>query len=80
MKKIYVIHENETWLIPLRQAFNQLRLPYEEWNINKKSLDLDEVPPEGVFYNRMSASAHTRDHRYAPEFTNNLLALSTPHC
>ena len=25
------------------------------------------VPPEGVFYNRMSASSHTRGHRHAPE-------------
>lgn len=79
MKKIYVIHENETWLIPLREAFARLELPYEEWNIDKMTLDLDEVPPEGVFYNRMSASAHTRDHRYAPEFTNNLLAWLQRH-
>jgi len=74
MKKIYVIHENETWLVPLRAAFEKYNLPYEEWNIDKMTLDLNEIPPEGVFYNRMSASAHTRDHRYAPEFTNNLLA------
>ena len=25
-------------------------------------------PPEGVFYNRMSASSHTRGHTYAPEY------------
>jgi len=79
MKKIYIIHENETWLVPLRKEFNKLGLPYEEWNIDKKSLDLYETPPEGVFYNRMSASAHTRDHRYAPEFTNNLLAWLHRH-
>jgi len=79
MKKIYVIHENETWLIPLREAFEKLNLPYEEWNIDKMSLDLSEIPPEGVFYNRMSASAHTRDHRYAPEITNNLLAWLERH-
>lgn len=79
MKKIYVIHENETWLVPLRAAFKELGLPYEEWNIDKMTLDLSELPPDGVFYNRMSASAHTRDHRYAPEFTNNLLAWLERH-
>jgi len=79
MKKIYVIHENETWLIPLREAFDKLNLPYEEWNIDKMSFDLYDVPPEGVFYNRMSASAHTRDHRYAPEITNNILAWLHRH-
>jgi len=28
--------------------------------------DLTSPPPKGVFYNRMSASSHTRGHRYAP--------------
>lgn len=79
MKKIYVIHENEAWLVPLRAAFKKLDLPYEEWNVDKMVLDLSEIPPEGVFYNRMSASAHTRDHRYAPEITNNLLAWLHRH-
>jgi len=79
MKKIYVIHENEAWVVPLRAAFEQLNLPYEEWFINKLSLDLSEVPPEGIFYNRMSASAHTREHRYAPEATGNVLAWLQRH-
>jgi len=79
MKKIYVIHENEDWVIPLRAAFKSLNLPYEEWFIDKLSLDLSEVPPEGIFYNRMSASAHTRDHRFAPEATGNVLAWLQRH-
>ena len=79
MKKIYVIHENEDWVIPLRAAFKKLNLPFEEWFINKLTLDLSQVPPEGVFYNRMSASAHTRSHRYAPEGTENVLAWLQRH-
>ncbi len=79
MDKIYVIHENETWLKPLRAAFDKLNLPYEEWNIDKMTLDLQAIPPQGIFYNRMSASAHTREHRYAPEITNNLLAWLHRH-
>lgn len=79
MNKIYVIHENEDWVIPLRNAFNKLNLPYEEWFINDLNLDLNSVPPRGVFYNRMSASAHTRGHRYAPEMTANLLAWLERH-
>jgi hypothetical protein len=31
MKKIFVIHENDAWVEPLRAAFDQLELPYEEW-------------------------------------------------
>src|ERR1700732_3797586 len=36
-------------------------------------------PPEGVFYNRMSASSHTRDHRYAAELTAAVLAWLERH-
>lgn len=77
--KIYVIHENDDWVVPLRAAFEKLNLPYEEWFINDLTLDLNSIPPQGIFYNRMSASAHTRDHRYAPEMTANILAWLERH-
>jgi len=79
MRKIYVIHENNDWVIPLRAAFKKLNLPYDEWFVDKLSIDLGEAPPEGIFYNRMSASAHTRDHRFAPEMTGNILAWLERH-
>jgi len=79
MKKIYIIHENDEWVVPLRSALNQLRLPFEEWFINEKSLDLCSAPPEGIFYNRVSASSHTREHRFAPEYTGTLLAWLERH-
>jgi 5-formaminoimidazole-4-carboxamide-1-beta-D-ribofuranosyl 5'-monophosphate synthetase len=79
MAKIYVIHENEAWVEPLRAAFSALDLPYEEWFINEGSIDLSASPPEGVFYNRMSASSHTRGHRYAPELTAGMLAWLESH-
>ena len=74
MPKIYVIHENDAWVEPLRAAFDELSLPFEEWFLSEGLLDLSETPPEGVFYNRMSASSHTRDHRYAAELTGGVLA------
>jgi hypothetical protein len=79
MSKIYVIHENEDWVIPLRKSFEKLNLPYEEWFIDDIDLDLNSTPPEGVFYNRMSASAHTRLHRYSPEITGTILAWLELH-
>ncbi len=79
MSKIYVIHENEAWVHPLRTAFDKLNLPFEEWFIGNKTLDLNSVPPEGVFYNRMSASAHTRGHRFSPEMTENVLVWLERH-
>ena len=79
MSKIYVIHENDAWVEPLRAAFGELRLPFEEWFVSEGLLDLSAVPPQGVFYNRMSASSHTRGHRYAPEYTAGVLAWLELH-
>jgi hypothetical protein len=79
MAKIYVIHENDAWVEPLRAAFAEQGLPYAEWFLDHGVLDLSEAPPEGVFYNRMSASSHTRDHRYAAEYTGAVLAWLERH-
>ena len=79
MSKIYVIHENDAWVEPLRAAFAEQGLPYEEWFLAEGVLDLESAPPEGVFYNRMSASSHTRDHRYAGELTGGVLRWLEHH-
>ena len=68
MSKIHVIHENDAWLAPLRAAFGAIGAPHEEWFLDRGLLDLTQPPPEGVFYNRMSASSHTRGHHFAPEY------------
>ncbi|MDQ0160654.1 ATP-grasp domain-containing protein [Alkalibacillus salilacus] len=78
-QKIYVIHENAEWSEPLFEALDALGVPYEDWFIDQGSIDLSEAPPEGIFYNRMSASSHTRSHRYAPEFTSAVLAWLEEH-
>jgi hypothetical protein len=74
LSKIHVIHENPEWLPPLARAFDQRGLPWEEWNLSSGAFDLSQPPPEGVFYNRMSASSHTRGHRYSAELTAAVLA------
>ena len=79
MSKVYVIHENGVWVEPLRAAFAELGTPYEEWFLDQGVLDLRGAPPQGVFYNRMSASSHTRGHRYAAELTAGVLAWLTRH-
>ncbi len=73
-KKIYVLHENNEWTIHLEKRLQELNLPYELWHLDEGTVNLNEAPPEGVFYSRMSASSHTRDHRYAPELTGAVLA------
>ena len=44
--RIFVIHENDEWLPPLRQGFKALGVPYGEWYLNKRALDLRSVTPE----------------------------------
>ncbi len=79
MAKVYVIHENGVWVEPLRLAFAELGTPYEEWFLDRGVLDLRAPPPEGVFYNRMSASSHTRGHRFAAEYTGAVLSWLERH-
>lgn len=77
--KVYVIHENDAWVAPLRKEFDARKISFAEWHLDQGILDLRAAPPPGVFYNRMSASSHTRDHRYAPELTGAVLAWLKRH-
>lgn len=79
MSKIYVLHENNEWTVHLERRLQELGLPYEMWHLDQGTVDLSAIPPEGVFYNRISASSHTRDHRFAPEFTEAVLAWLERH-
>jgi hypothetical protein len=76
---IFVLHENPEWLPPFARAFKARGVAFEEWNLVERGIDLSSPPPEGVFYNRMSASSHTRGHRYSPELTSVVLAWLEDH-
>jgi hypothetical protein len=77
--KVYILHENEAWIEPLRAELEEREIPYETWFISEGAVDLAATPPVGVFYNRMSASSHTRDHRYAVELTEPIVAWLEAH-
>jgi len=79
MTRIYILHENDQWVAPLRDELARLRAPFREWFLHEGSLDLSQSPPAGIFYNRMSASSHTRGHRYAPEYTASVLEWLESH-
>src|ERR1700745_2824054 len=79
MTHIHVIHENAAWLEPLATALDRHGLPWRDWFLDRGVFDLSRPPPEGIFYNRMSASSHTRDHRYAAELTASVLAWLERH-
>jgi hypothetical protein len=77
--RIFVLHENTPWVEPLRRELVGIDAPFSEWFLDQGLVDLTSTPPEGIFYNRMSASSHTRGHRYAPEYTAAVLAWLTKH-
>ncbi|MBM7095507.1 alpha-L-glutamate ligase [Bacillus sp. H-16] len=79
MTKVYIIHENEEWTAPLKKALKDLEVPFEDWHLSEGTVDLQTEPPEGIFYNRMSASSHTRGHRFAPELTAAVLTWLESH-
>lgn len=79
MTRIHVLHENPDWLPPLAAALDATGAPWEDWFLVERAIDLSAPPPEGVFYNRMSASSHTRGHRFSAELTAATLAWLTQH-
>lgn len=79
MKKIFVMHENQPWFEPLEKAFKAKGVEIGNWEVIEGVAPLQARPPEGVFFNRMSASSHTRDHRYAIEYAETLLGWLESH-
>jgi hypothetical protein len=71
--KVYVIHENPQWYGPVGAVFDEFAIPHEQWLVGEGVLDLDSAPPDGVFWSRMSASAHTRGHPHAKDQTRGML-------
>lgn len=65
---MYVIHENPEWWAPFAAAFEASNVPAEQWLLTDGSIDLSKEPPAGVFWSRLSASAHTRDHAQSKEY------------
>lgn len=79
MREIVIIHENEEWLVPLREEFKQRGVSATEWFLDTGVVPFTEQPQDAVFYNRMSASSHTRGHRFAPEYTRAVLTWLESH-
>ena len=69
-----MIHENKEWLQPLEKVLLDKGIPFTEWNMVDKTINLFISPPEGIFFNRMSASSHSRGNRYCPELTTGLIS------
>jgi len=79
MTEIVILHENEEWVVPLREEFEKRGQPFREWFLAEGVVPFEDVPADGVYYNRMSASSHTRGHRFAPELTRMALTWLEQH-
>lgn len=77
--KIYVLYENEDWLVPLAQAFEERGIAYEGMPVIEGGVDLSLEPPQGVFFNRLSASSHTRGHTGSISLGGAILAWLEMH-
>ena len=57
---INVIHENPNRTAPIFASLESCGSPYCDLNLGSVDLAGFKTAPEGIFYNRMSASSHTR--------------------
>ena len=77
--RLHLLHENDDWLPPLRRALDDAGLPYDAWFLDGGVLDVQATPPDGVYFNRMSASAHTRGHAAGVPYARRLLHWLARH-
>jgi hypothetical protein len=77
--KVYVLHENPDWYPSLAAAFDAEGVEHEPWFIGGGLLDLDAVPPPGVYWSRMSASSHTRGNVFAKDHARAVLGWLESH-
>ena len=74
-----MIHENPDWYPPFAAAFEAEGVGHEPWLLGRGVLDLDDEPPRGVYWSRMSASAHTRGNELAKDHTRSVLSWLEAH-
>lgn len=79
MPSIYALHENPEWFPPFARAFKREGVEVEEWLLTEGTLDLDAPPPQGIFWSRISASSHTRNHGLSKDYARAVLSWLEAH-
>ena len=79
MSCVYILHESVDWYGPLDRALTKAGVPHGEILLSSGALDLTQPPPEGVFFNRLSGTAHTRGHVLAVEYARAVLHWLEAH-
>jgi hypothetical protein len=79
--KLYIIHENSEWMDPIRTALVKQNVDFTEWDMSQDVIyaHLHSIPPEGVFYNRISPSSFTRGNISAIDHTKTILRWLEQH-
>ncbi|GAA4725029.1 glutathione synthase [Isoptericola chiayiensis] len=76
---IHALHENPEWFGVFAEALDAEGLPWVEWQLTDGTLDLAAAPPEGIFWSRISASSHTRDHGLSKDYSRAVLSWLEAH-
>jgi hypothetical protein len=83
--KIFIIHDNKEWIRELVSELESRKIEYYEWYFNGNTsflinnVDFNLEPPVGIFFNRISASSHTRNGRYSIEYCKCILQWLKRH-
>lgn len=65
---VHIIHDNPEWIAPFTDALDRLGVDHVEWLLPETTIDLAAEPPAGLFWSRLSASAHTRTDPHVKEY------------
>lgn len=77
--RLFIINEHPDWIVTLGHALDGAGIPWAEWYTDAGSFDLEAEPPPGVWFNRMSASSHTRGHVHAVNHARELVGWLESH-
>jgi hypothetical protein len=76
---VHLLFENPAWMPPIVDALQRCRFPVELIHVEEGSIDPAKVPGEGIWWNRMSPSSHTRGHDLSVGFTREILHWLEAH-
>lgn len=74
-----MLHDNPEWYPPFAAALDDEGVEHEQWLLGDGPLDLDEPPPPGVYWSRISASSHSRGRGLAKEHGRAVLGWLESH-
>ncbi len=76
-KTLYILHDNIEWIHDLCLLLTEKEVTYKLWFLDQASkhlsIDFSLPPPEGVYFNRISCSSHTRGNTYSVNFSQQVL-------